>query len=337
MKLVETRESFGKTTRANAIGLAFCALLFALCVRAEAQQPGTLPRIGYIIGSGSAFAPSSEAFRLGLRELGYSEGKNILIEFRDAEGRLDRIPALVKELVQLKVDVIVAPNNVAIRAAQAATKTIPIVMMSSIDPVAAGYVSSLARPGGNITGISRLGHDLDAKRMELLRETLPAMARVAILWDADGPGPKVAFKEYAAAARAFKLDVLSLDVKGPKPELVQAFQAAKNGRADALVIVTNPLLGRYRKEVLELSIRAGLPTMNENSRWVQAGGLISYAPDSLDAFRRAAYYVDKILKGANPAELPVEQPTKFELIINLKTANQIGLTIPPNVLQGRTR
>jgi putative ABC transport system substrate-binding protein len=313
------------------IGSLLTFLLLIVC-RAGAQQPRTLPRIGYIMGSGSAFAPSSEAFRLALRELGYVEGKNILIEFRDAEGRLDRIPALVKELVQLKVDVIVASNNVAIRAAQASTKTIPIVMMSSIDPVAAGYVNSLARPGGNITGLSRLSHDLDAKRVELLREVLPTMARVAILWDADGPGPKVAFREYAAAARAFKLEVLSLGVKGPKPELVQAFQAAKNGRSHALVIVTNPLLGRYRKEVLELSIKDGLPTMNENSQWVQAGGLISYAPDPLAAFHRAVYYVDKILKGANPAELPVEQPTKFELIINLKAAKQIGLTIPPNVL-----
>ena len=297
---------------------------------AQSQQPKQIPRIGF--ASGGPGGGSFEAFRQGLRELDYVEGKNVLIEYRDAKGRLDLMPALVDELVQQKVDVIVATNNVVIRAAKKATKTIPIVMRSSVDPVAAGYVDSLARPGGNITGLTTLGRELSAKRVELIKEILPKMSRIAVLWDADGPGPKVAFKEYQAAAQAFNLQVHSLEVRGPKPDFEKAFQGVQKARADALIIVSNPLIIQHRAQVLELARKYRLPSMNEMFQHVEAGGLLSYATNNADTFRRTAVYVDKILKGTKPADLPVEQPTKFELIINLKTAKQIGLTIPPNVL-----
>ena len=228
---------------------------------ADAQQAKKVPRIGYV--SGGPGQAAFEAFRQRLRELGYVEGQNILIEPRDAQGRLDLMPALVNELVQQKVDVIVAGNNVVIVAAKAATKTIPIVMVSSVDPVAAGYVDSLAHPGGNVTGVASLGRELSGKRVELLKEVLPKLSRVAILWDADGPGSKVAFKEYEDTARAFKLKLQSLPVRGPEPDLKGAFQAAKKERADGIIIVANPLIGRYRKQAVELATKNRLPSMNE--------------------------------------------------------------------------
>ena len=305
-------------------------MLVGCAIIVHAQQPKKVPRIGYT--SGGPGVPNFEPFRQGLRDLGYVEGQNFLIEHRDAKGRLDRMPALVDELVQQNVDVLVANNNVVIRAAQKATNTIPIVIVSSVDPVAAGYVDSLARPGGNVTGLTSLSRDLSAKRVELLKEVLPKISRMAILWDADGPGPKVAFKEYEGAARAFKLQLQSLEVRGPKPDIEGAFQAAKKGRADALIVVVNPLINQHQKQVLELATKSRLPSLNEDSRYVDAGGLLSYGTNSADLHRRVAIYVDKILKGAKPADLPVEQPMKFEFIVNLKTAKQIGLTIPPNVL-----
>ncbi len=316
------------------LSVIFALGFFSVRVSSEAQQAKKIPRLGFISSFGSPKDPWPffESFRLGLRELGYIEGQNVLIENRYPEGRRDRMAALVDELVQLKVDVIVAANNTVIRAAQKATKTIPIVMVSSIDPVAAGYVTSLARPGANITGLSPLIRDLSAKRMELLKELLPNLSRVGVLWDADGPGPAIAFKEYTAAAQAFKLDLQSLEVRGPRPDLKGAFQAARKRRVDALIIVINPLIGQHQKEVLELTKKNRLPSLTENSQLVDAGGLLSYAANYSDMYRRAATYVDKILKGVKPADLPVEQPTKFELVINLKTAKEIGLTIPPNVL-----
>jgi putative ABC transport system substrate-binding protein len=314
-----------KTIIVLLVGLALASVHLA-----DAQQPKKIPRIGYV--SGGPGNESFEAFRQGLRELGYVEGKSVLIEYREARGRLDLMPALVDELVQQKVDVIVATNNVVIRAAKKATKTIPIVMRSSLDPVAAGYVNSLARPGGNITGLTNLGRDLSAKRVELLKEIFPKMSRIAVLWDADGPGPKVAFKEYQAAALAFNLHVQSLEVRGPKPDFEKAFQAVQKGRADALIIVINPVIRQHLGKVLDFSFKNRIPSMNEGRDIVEAGGLLSYATNNLDLYRRAAVYVDKILKGAKPADLPVERPTKFELVINLKTAKQIGVTIPPNVL-----
>jgi putative ABC transport system substrate-binding protein len=242
------------------------------------------------------------------------------------------MPSLVSELVQQKVDVIVAPNNVAIQAAQKATKTIPIVMVSSVDPVEVGYVESFARPGGNITGLANLGRDLSAKRVELLRELLPKMSRLGILWDTDGPGPAIAFKEYEEAAQAFKLDLRSLDVRGPKPDLEKAFQSGKAGRIEALIVVRNPLMGRHAKQVLELAKRSRLPSMTEEGQYVDAGGLISYGSNAADLYRRAAGYVVEILKGAKPGDLPVKLPEKFEIFINLKTAQQIGVVIPQHVL-----
>jgi putative ABC transport system substrate-binding protein len=267
-----------------------------------------------------------------LRDLGYVEGENILIERRYAEGRLDRMPALVNDLVQQKVDVIVAPNNVVIRAAKKATKTIPIVMISSIDPVAAGYVKSFAHPGGNITGLAWLARDISAKRLELLKQLLPDLLRVGVLWDADGPGPAVAFKEYTAAARAFKLELRSLEVRGPKPDLPGAFQVAKAARLDALIVVTNPLLGQHSRQVFELATKDRLPSMAEEGQYVHAGGLMSYGASLADLYRRAAVYVVEILKGTNPADLHVKLAEKFEIFINLKTSKQLGLVIPQHLL-----
>jgi len=295
---------------------------------AEAQQPAkALPRIGLIASTG-AF----ESFQLGLRDLGYVEGKNILTERRYAEGRLDRIPGLVNELVQQKVDVIVAINNVAIRAAKKATQTIPIVMVTSVDPVEAGYVESFARPQGNITGLANLGRDLSAKRVELLKQLFPKMSRVGILWDADGPGPKVALKEYEEAARGFKLEFHSLEIHGPNPDLAGVLRAAKTARVDALVVVSNPLMVQHAKQVFELAANYRLTSMTEEARYVDAGGLISYGANTADLYRRAAEYVVEILKGAKPGDLPVKLPSKFEIFVNLKTAKQIGVVIPQHVL-----
>jgi putative tryptophan/tyrosine transport system substrate-binding protein len=305
------------------LGAVYCA---------EAQQPAkSLPRIGFI-SSIAGDSPMFNAFRSGLSDLGYLEGKNILIEHRYAEGRLDRMPTFVHEFVQQKVDLIVAANNVAIRTAQKATKTIPIVILTSIDPVEAGYVESFAHPGGNITGFTHLSRDLSAKRVELLKELLPRLSRVGILWDADGPGPAVAFKEYEAAARAFKLELRSLEIRGSNPDFAGAFQAAKTARLEALLVVANPLMGQHAKEVFELASRNRLPSLTEGTRYVEAGGLISYGTNLADLYRRAAGYVVEVLKGAKPGDLPVKLAEKFELFINLKTAQQLGLVIPQHVL-----
>jgi putative ABC transport system substrate-binding protein len=242
------------------------------------------------------------------------------------------MPALVNQLVQQKVDVILAVNNVVIRAAKEATKTIPIVMISSVDPVEAGYVQSFARPGGNITGLTHLGRDLSAKRVELLKEMLPKTSRVAILWDGAGPGPAIAFKEYEAAARAFKLDFRSLEVRGPKPDLAGVLQSAKAAHADALIVVANPLMNQRAKQIFELATKHRLPSMTEAGRYVDAGGLISYGANTADLMRRAAEYVVEILKGAKPGDLPVKLASKFEIFINLKTAQQLGLVIPQHIL-----
>ena len=317
------------------VGIFAIALTFAFGgVVAQAQQPKKVPRIGFLSGRGAPTPttpdPTAAAFQQGLRDLGYTEGKNILVEYRYAEGTQDRWPGLVAELVQLKVDVLVSPVGAAIRAAKQATSTIPIVMMITADPVAVGLVDSLARPGGNITGLTRLTIELSGKRLELLKEVVPGLSRVGILFDA--AGEPVTFKEYESAARALKVQLQSLKVRGPDPDFVGAFQAAAKGRLGALVSVRTGLLLRYRNQIADLAVKNRLPSMCEGSEEVEAGGLISYSANDADLYRRAATYVDKILKGAKPADLPVEQPMKFELIINLKTAKQIGLTIPPNVL-----
>jgi putative tryptophan/tyrosine transport system substrate-binding protein len=315
------------------LGLWVFALLVVTGAGAEAQQPTKIPRIGYVSGTGdvSNQGPYVEALRQGLRDLGYVEGKNFVIEYRGAPAKSDRMPSLVSELVQLKVDVLVVPTAGSIRAAKQATRTIPIIMVTQVDPVAAGLVDSLAHPGGNITGLATLQRDLSGKRLELLTEVVPQLSRVGVLRNADEPTAAIGFKDYEAAAHAQKIRLQSLDVRGPKPDLEGAFREAVKGRANAIITITN-FLFRYSRSVTDLSLKNRLPSMYEGSTWVDAGGLMSYSANDLEIFRRAATYVDKILKGAKPADLPVEQPTKYEMVINLKTAKQIGLMIPPNVL-----
>ena len=271
-----------------------------------------------------------------MRELGYVDGQNVVIERRYAEGRLDKIPALVNELLQQKPDVFVAFTNVAIREVQKATKDIPIVISSSIDPVTAGYVKSLAHPGGNLTGVATLMRELSAKRIELLKEIIPKLSRLAILWDTDGPGPKVAFTEYEAAATAFKVRIHSLGVHGPSPDLDGQFRNLV-GHADAIIVVLNPLTRAYKKNIMETLIRKRIPSMAEGSEFLVDGGLVYYGADYVAIWKRAAAQVSKILKGAKPADIPVEQPMKFEFAINLKTAKQIGVTIAPEMLARANR
>jgi len=310
-------------------------LALAFFCPAEAQQTTkAIPRIGFISSTGTAESPSPlfEAFRQGLRDLDYVDGKNIVILQRYAEGRLDRMPSFVHEFVHQNVDFIMGVNNVVIRAAKEATKTIPIIMISSVDPVAAGYVQSFAHPGGNITGLAWLNRDISAKRLELLKEVIPKLSRSAILWDADGPGPAVAFKEYTAAARAFKLELQSLEIRGPDPDFAGAFEAARVARAEALIVVGNPLMSQHMKSIFALATKHRLPSMTEEDRYVVAGGLISYGANFADLYRRAAEYVVDILKGTKPGDLPVKLASRFEIFINLKTSQQLGLVIPQHVL-----
>jgi putative ABC transport system substrate-binding protein len=298
------------------------------------QTTKSLPKIGIIltIGKPDAPSPNYEAYKVGLRDMGYIEGKNIVIERRYAEGRLDRMAPFVQEFVQQKVDVILGVNNVIIRAAKEATKTIPIVMISSVDPVAAGYVETFARPGGNITGLAWLNRDISAKRIELLKELLPKLSRIGILWDADAPGPTVAFKEYSAAAAAFKLELHSLEIRGPTPDFAGALQTAKNANTEAVIVVGNPVMSQNLKSLFPLVSKYHLPSMTEEDRYVEAGGLISYGASLSNLYRRAAEYTVEILKGAKPGDLPVKLASKFDLFVNLKTAQQIGVVIPQHVL-----
>jgi putative tryptophan/tyrosine transport system substrate-binding protein len=298
---------------------------------AEAQQPAKVPRIGWLTGGGVS-AEASEAFRQGLRELGYVEGKNIVIEWRAAEGKRDRVSALADELVRLKVDVIVTGGATDTRAAKAATVTIPIVMTNDGDPVGSGFVASLARPGGNITGLSTLSPEISGKRLELLKEIVPKLSRVAVFGTSTSASNVRELKEVELAAGALGVKLQYLDVLASK-DFETAFLAAAKQRSDAaLMNVSGGIMGFQRKNVLELAVKNRLPVTYHRREYVEAGGLMSYGVNVLDLDRRAATYVDKILKGAKPADIPVEQPTKFEFIINLKAAKQIGLTIPPNVL-----
>ncbi len=299
---------------------------------AEAQQAKKIPRIGFLgVVSASAAARRIEAFRQGLRELGYVEGKNIVIEYRHAEGKLERLPALATELVRLKVDIIITRGPPATRSAKEATVTIPIVMAFDSDPVASGFVASLARPGGNITGLSSLSPEISGKQLELLKEIIPRLSRVAVLGTSTIPGNAQMLRETELAAGAFGVQLQYLDVQTPK-EIETAFRAATKGRADAILLLNSPVLLAERTQVVDLAAKSRLPAIYPQSEYVEDGGLMIYGASITDLFRRAATYVDKILKGAKPADLPVEQPTKFELIISLKAAKQIGLTIPPNVL-----
>jgi putative tryptophan/tyrosine transport system substrate-binding protein len=312
--------------------LALCAMLFVLCASAEAQQPKKVPTIGFLFVNFASSTPARyEAFRQGLRELGYVEGKNIVIESRYAEGKVDRLPALLDELVRLKVDVIVTTGPSATRAAKEASVTIPIVMSGDIDPVGSGFVASLARPGGNITGLSSLSSELSGKRLELLKEIVPGLVRVTILGTSTVPGNAPALRDTEVAARAFKVKLQYLDVLDAK-DIEAAFRAANKERSDGVLVLTGRVLNSYRTQVVDHAVKSRLPAIYNLPEFVEAGGLVSYAANSNDLYRRAAVYVDKILKGAKPADLPVEQPIKFEFIVNLKAAKQIGLTIPPNVL-----
>jgi putative tryptophan/tyrosine transport system substrate-binding protein len=318
--------------RQKIIGLTLCAMLLAFCYSAEAQQPTKVPRIGFLIGSSpSANAARIEAFRQGLRELGYVEGKNIFIEWRSVEGKFDRLPALAAELVRLKVDVIVTSGPATTLPAKAATKTIPIVMGFDNDPVGNGFVASLARPGGNITGLSNLAPEISGKQLELLKEIVPRLSRVAVFGNSNEPANPRSLREVELAAGAFGVKLQYLDVLSPK-DVETAFRAASKGRAEAALMLGNGVLNPHRTQITELAIKGRLPAIYNAAEWVEAGGLTSYGASIADLWRRAATYVDKILKGAKPADLPVEQPQKFEFIVNLKAVKQIGLTIPPNVL-----
>jgi len=299
----------------------------------QAQQPTKIPRIGYLSGASlSALLARIEAFRQGLRELGYVEGKNIVIERRSAQEKLDRLPLLAAELVRLKVDVIVTAGPPATRAAKEATSTIPIVMAQDTDPVGSGFVASLARPGGNITGLATLAPELSGKQLELLRETIPKLSRVAVLGTSTRPGNAQSLKEIEIVAKAFGVQLQYLDVLSLK-DIETAFRAARKGRAEAVLMLgAGGVATSHRTEIAELAIKSRLPAIYHRSEFVEDGGLMSYGASFTDMDRRAATYVDKILKGRTPADLPVEQPMKFEFIINLKAAKQIGLTIPPNVL-----
>ena len=315
-----------------------CCLTLALTLGilnfpVEAQQFGKVPRIGFlIVDSPSAASTRVEAFKEGLQELGYVEGKNITLEYRYAEGKADRLPQLASEVVRLKIDVLVTGggNQVAI-AAMKATGTIPIVMTNVADPVGSGLVASLARPGGNITGLTSVTYDLSGKRLELIKDTLPKLGRIAVLYDPSDRAKVVEFKEMQAAAGSFAVQLQSLEVRRAE-DFEGAFKSGNRARAEALIVLPTTVTNTHRRPIIQLAEGNRLPAIYPDQEFVDAGGLMSYGPIYADLWRRAATYVDKILKGAKPGEIPVEQPTKFQLVINLKTAKQIGLTIPPSVL-----
>ena len=315
--------------------IVVCVVITSLLLTlplAEAQQLTKISRIGFLTATSSSISPARiEAFRQRLRELGYVEGKNIVIEYRYAEGKLDRLSELAAELVRLKVDVIFTGGPTSTRAAKEATATIPIVMAQDPDPVANGFVASLARPAGNITGLSNLYPEISGKRMELLKETVPRLSRVAVLGTSSQPGNAQALRETELAAGAFKVQFQYLDVLDPK-DIETAFQAARKGRAGGVLALPSPVLFSHRTQVVELTVKNRQPAVYGELEYVESGGLMSYGTNIIDLYRRAATYVDKILKGAKPADLPVEQPMKFEFVINLNSAKQIGFTVPPNVL-----
>ena len=316
--------------------LALCAVLFAFGSYAQAQSK--IPRVG-ILFIGGRDQPHLEAFKQGLRERGYSEGKNIVLDYRYAEGKVDRLPALATELVQLKVDVIVTTSGNSARAAAQATKTIPIVLTTGADPVKSGLADGLAKPGHNVTGLSIIEEDLSGKRVEILKETFPKMTRLAYLWNpiavsysaADTTSGNPSYDEAEKITKTVGVQLLPYKVRS-LAEIEKGFANMPKVRPQALLVLQSPVMTLNSKRIVELALEQHLPGMYPSNQFAQEGGLIAYGPVISDLYRRAATYVDKILKGANPAELPIEQPTKFELVINLKTAKQIGLTIPPNVL-----
>jgi putative ABC transport system substrate-binding protein len=322
----------GSSKRLQLIAYIVTSLVFALCFSVHAQQPAKIPIIGYFsVVPRSANPERIAAFRDGLRQLGYVERKNIVIEWRSAENNQDLLPALAAELVHLKVDLIVTAGSPVTRAAKEATSTIPIVMALDPDPVGNGFVASLARPGGNVTGVSALSPDLSGKQLEILKEIVPKLSRVAVLGSSNRPGNAQILKEAELAAETMSIRLQYLDVLNSK-DIDSAFRGARKEHAQAVLVLTGPQLNSRRRQITDLAAKNHLPAIYEREEFINEGGLSVYGASVSDLSRRAATYVDKILKGAKPAELPIEQPTKFELLINLKTAKQIGLTIPPNVL-----
>jgi len=322
--------------RRRLIIVVFASLL-GVPLASLGQQPAKVARVGFLEASTpSAIAARVEAFRQGLRDLGYVEGKNVVIEYRYAEGNFDRLPALAAELVRLNVNVIVTGGPTAIPAAKAATTAIPIVMAFDTDPVGSGFAASLAKPGGNITGLSTLAPELSAKQIELLKEIVPKLARVAVLGTASRPGSAHALREVENAAKALKVQVQFQDVVDPKG-IDAAFLAARKGGADAVLVLGSPLFNANRTELTELASKSRYPVIYDRAEFVEAGGLMTYSVSLADLARRAATYVDKILKGAKPGDLPIEQPTKFDLVVNLKTAKALGIKIPNSVLAQATK
>jgi len=305
-----------------------------IAIALDAQQTTPVRRIGFLATTTQvSVAHAIAAFRQELREVGYVEGKTVLLELRFADGALERVPQLARELVALKPDVIVATTDPAIAAIRRETQTIPIVMVLSSDPAGAGFVASLARPGGNVTGLSALSTEISGKRLELLMEIVPALARVALLWSPDSRGNLLDYKETEAVARSLHVELQSVELYRAE-DLERAFSAVTNGHAQALIVPAgNPVSMARRDQVTSFAQRSRLPSIYGQRDYVDDGGLISYGPSSADLYRRAAIFVDKILKGAKPADLAVEQPTKFELVINLRTAKALGLTIPPSLLR----
>jgi putative ABC transport system substrate-binding protein len=314
-------------------GIVAIGVAFAMCgAVAEAQQPVKAPRVGLLLqGTSTSLMTRLEGFQQGLRERGYVEGKNIALEQRFDEDREERLPALAADLVRLRVDIIVAAATPAVMAAKQATATIPIIIVHSADPVALGLVASLARPGGNVTGLSSASPDYSGKQLELLKEAVPKLSRLAILWNAANPGTAIAFREMQAAVGVLKLPIQSLEVRRTE-DFAPAFKNVPKQRGMGLVTLLDPLVVSQRARIVELASESRLPAIYPQKEFVEAGGLMAYGADLTDSYRRAAGFMDKILKGAKPAELPVEYPIKFTFTVNLKTAKQIGLTIPPNML-----
>jgi len=332
VKTGNRHEAAGSSYRAGIFGFILCAFLLAFCLSVQAQQSMQIPRIGFlIVSTPTAIADRLEAFRQGLRELGYVEGKNVIIEQRWAAGQIERMPELATELMRLKVDMILSAGPQATRVAKQTTSTTPIIMGFDNDPVGNGFVASLARPGGNITGLSTLAPEISGKQLELLSELIPQLSRVAVLGSSTQPGTAQTFKELELAAKNLTIKLQFLDVVQTK-DMETAFGAAATRRADAVMVLNSPVFNSPRTQITGLAAKSHLPAFYWATEFVEAGGLMTYSVNFADLFRRAATYVDKILKGRKPADLPVEQPKKFDFIINLKAAKQIGLTIPPKVL-----
>ena len=329
---VSSKKSGAKQIIKQTLTCLLLTVLLPTLSSAEAQQPMKAPRVGLLLqGTSTSLMTRLEGFQQGLRERGYVEGKNIALEQRFDDDREERLPALAADLARLRVDIIVAAATPAVKAAKQATATVPIIIVHSADPVALGLVASLARPGGNVTGLSSASPDYSGKQLELLKEAVPKLSRIAILWNAANPGTAIAFREMQDAVRVLKLSVQSLEVRRSE-DLAPAFKNVPKQRGMGLVTLLDPLVVSQRARIVELASESRLPAIYPTKEFVEAGGLMSFGADLTDSYRRAAIFVDKILKGAKPAELPVEYPTKFIFTVNLKTAKQIGLTIPPNIL-----